>query len=295
MKACSTCIACLLNKQEQNIRSFPDEEKKSAYLHDVLKVLYDNGLEHSAPRLHMEIEEVYAKYYEPTVDWPAVKRKFNLFMLSKEPVIEENIRKSDDLIAAAIKYACAGNYIDFGAMSVVDESTLDDLLAKAESDTVPEDELALFKEDLAKAKKLVYLTDNCGEVVLDKLFIKILKELYPELEITAILRGKIALNDATLEDAQDIGLTELVPCIGNGCGMTGMDISMITDEALEKIKEADVILSKGQGNFEGMHGSHFNTYFLFLCKCELFVRRFGLKQFTSVFSREDHIQLVENI
>lgn len=292
MKANATCIACLLNKQEKNIRPFQDEKKKSDYLHEVLKLLYEHGQTHSSPWLFMKIEEIYSKYYEPVMDYPAIKHKYNQFMLSKEPVIEANIRKADDIIASCIQYVCAGNYIDFGAMSKVDDSILDQMLYKAQSETVPADQLSLFKSELAPAKTLVYLTDNCGEIVMDKLFIKILKEEYPDLAITVIVRGGLALNDATMEDATEVGLTNLVPCIGNGSKLTGTDLCGINEESRNALMNADIIISKGQGNFEGLYGEGLQPYFLFLCKCELFVRRFGLKQFSSVFAREDHIHIV---
>ena len=117
-------------------------------------------------------------------------------------------------------------------------------------------------------------------------------EQYPDLHITVILRGGPALNDATMEDAEEIGLTEIVDCMGNGAAITGTDLSVVSKSAEKLLRKADVILSKGQGNFEGLYGEKLNPYFLFLCKCELFVRRFGLKKFSSVFAREDHMQLL---
>ncbi|MEE1312490.1 MAG: ARMT1-like domain-containing protein [Lachnospiraceae bacterium] len=292
MNANATCIACMLNKQEKQIRPLKDEEKKSQYIHEVLKLLYDYGQTQSSPWLYMKIEDIYTRYFDPVIDYTAIKHKYNQFMLSKESVIEAKIRTSDDLIASCIQYVCAGNYIDFGAMSQVDDSILDEMLQKAESETLPENELNLFKDELASAKELVYLTDNCGEIVMDKLFIKILKEVYPHLNITVIVRGALALNDATMEDAQEIGLTEIAFCMGNGSALTGTVLNAINEESKNAINQADIIISKGQGNFEGLYGENLNPYFLFLCKCELFVRRFGLKQFSTVFAREDHIQII---
>ncbi|MDO4169535.1 MAG: ARMT1-like domain-containing protein [Lachnospiraceae bacterium] len=293
MHANSTCIACLLNKQVNNIRPFKDEKKKSDYIHKILKLLYDHGQTQSAPWLFMKIEEIYNEYYEPIMDYSAIKQKYNQYMLSKESIIEENIRKSDDMIASCIQYVCAGNFIDFGAMSEVDDSILENILQKAIEESLSKEELINFKHELSKARELVYLTDNCGEIVIDKLFMKLLKEQYPKLHITAIVRGGLALNDATMEDAREVGLTEIVDCIDNGTPMTGTDLESINETAKQVLNEADLIISKGQGNFEGLYGEGLMPYFLFLCKCELFVRRFGLKQFSSVFAREDHIKIVE--
>ncbi|MDO4941724.1 MAG: ARMT1-like domain-containing protein [Lachnospiraceae bacterium] len=293
MQANSMCLACLFNKQEATIRPFKDEEKKKEYLREVLKLLYDHGQSGSAPWLSMKIDEIYARYFKPQIDYTAIKHKYNQYMLSKEQIVEQNIRASDDLIASCIKYVCAGNFIDFGVGMKVDDSILKDLLEKAQTETVSETELAQFKEDLANARELAYLTDNCGEIVMDKLFIKILREMYPNLHITVVLRGKPVINDATMEDAEEIGLTGLVDCIGNGVAIPGTHIGEISEEARNIILNADVVIAKGQGNFEGLYGEKINPYFLFLCKCELFVKRFGMKQFSSVFAREDEIHITE--
>lgn len=135
---------------------------------------------------------------------------------------------------------------------------------------------------------MVYLTDNCGEIVLDKLFIRHIREEFPGLRITAIVRGEDVINDATRE----VRLTDLVPCIGNGNAAPGTVIKRLSEEAREALFSADVIISKGQGNFESLYGEGLNPYYLFLCKCELFVKRFGLAQYESVFAREERIRVV---
>ena len=213
-------------------------------------------------------------------------------MLSKEKVIEAKIRSSQDILGTCIKYVCAGNYIDFGPTGSIDDSILDKLLAKAADEKISGKELRSLKADLAQAEELVYLTDNCGEIVMDKILIKIIKELYPQIHITVILRGGEALNDATTEDAKEVGLTGYADCMGCGVPITGTDLSAVSAEAGGIIRAGDVIISKGQGNFEGLYGEKLNPYFLFLCKCDLFVRRFGLERYASVFAREDHMLLL---
>jgi len=291
MKANSMCITCLLAQQEKKFRAFPDEERKSAYMQKLLRLLYERGREDSAPLLYEELMELFEEEWGFGDDLSDIKRKYNSLLLCKESEIESNIRCSDDPIKACIRYVCAANYIDFAALGSVSEDTFERLLQKAESETVPEEEYQSFRRDLDSAQSLVYLTDNCGEIVLDKIFIKFIKEAYPSLSITAILRGKNVINDATMDDAFEVGLTELVPCIGNGDGAPGTVLDRISDEAKERIFSADVIISKGQGNFESLYGEGLTPYFLFMCKCELFVRRFGMKQFTSVFRRGDRIRI----
>ncbi len=290
MHANSMCISCILYKQEKSIRPFPDEAKKAAYLHQVLEVLYRHGQDFPAPRLAAQIDRIYKEFWGMTEDYSLQKRTYNQLLLGMEKEIEEKIHAAKDSVKACIKYVCAANYIDFSAVENVNEHTLKELLAKAACEAVPEEEYAEFTEDLAKARRLAYLTDNCGEIVLDKLFIKCLKENFPHLEITVILRGEDVINDATLTDAEQVGLTRIVPCIGNGNGAPGTILEDLSPLARQTLQNADLIISKGQGNFESLYGEGLNPYFLFLCKCELFVRRFGLLQFEAVFMKEERIR-----
>ena len=95
------------------------------------------------------------------------------------------------------------------------------------------------------------------------------------------------VNDATLEDARQIGMKEVAHrVIGNGVGMPGNVIGAISSEAMDEVRQADVLVSKGQGNFEGLSGCRLNIFYLFLCKCDAFIQRFNVPQFTGVMARE---------
>ncbi len=291
MHASSMCISCILSKQEKLIRPFEDEAKKSQYLHQVLEILYRDGQTRQAPYLAAQIDRLYNDFWGNVEDYAPQKQKYNQLLLGLEKDISQMIYSAEDPVKECIKYVCAANYIDFSAVENVNEDTLKKLLAKAAYETVPADEYAAFRADLGRAASLAYLTDNCGEIVLDKLFIKCMKENFPHLEITVILRGEDVINDATLSDAQEVGLTDLVACIGNGNGAPGTILEELSPQAKQILLNADLVISKGQGNFESLYGEGLNPYYLFLCKCELFVRRFGLKQFEAVFKKEERINM----
>ncbi|MBE5868741.1 MAG: DUF89 family protein [Lachnospiraceae bacterium] len=293
MNANSMCISCFIEKQEKKIRPFPDEAQKSQYMHLVLELLYQYGQTESAPQIAERIDRLYQNFWGQAEDYTLIKRRYNQLLLNIENNIRNRIEQSEDVIKECIKYVCAANYIDFGAVDNVNESTFELLLEKAAGENISPEEYRAFRSDLEEARTLVYLTDNCGEIVLDKLFIQFLKEMYPNLRITAIVRGENTINDATLEDAREVGLTDIVPCIGNGTAIPGTVISKISPQAREALLTADMILSKGQGNFESLFGEGLNPYYLFLCKCELFVHRFGLKLYSSVFGREERICLTQ--
>ncbi len=285
MKANVKCMSCILSRQKV-IQSLPDEKLKSVCMHEILGVLYEYGQEKSTPFLVSKINKVMGKYLVEDKDYASLKHKFNQIMLEKEGEIEAIIRSSEDALYSCISYVCAGNYIDFGAMEIVEEELLQTILERAKDEKILKEVYDSFVKDLEQAHTLVYLTDNCGEIVLDKLFIKLLKERYENLEITVIVRGKEVINDATMEDAEEVGLTEIVTCIGNGSDAPGTVLEELSEEARQHILQADVIISKGQGNFESLAGCGLHPYFLFLCKCDLFVERFGMERFSSVFMKE---------
>ena len=118
---------------------------------------------------------------------------------------------------------------------------------------------------------------------------KIIKTNFPHLNITAIVRGAPVFNDVTMNDAKEIGLDQIVNVIENGTDIPGTQLDMVSADARQAIAKANLIISKGQGNFETLYGCKKNIYYIFLCKCELFVGRFQLPQFSGVFANENRL------
>ena len=121
---------------------------------------------------------------------------------------------------------------------------------------------------------------------MDKLLIGQLKALYPQMELTVIVRGGEVLNDATVEDAVQVGLTELVPVIDNGNSIAGTWMDEVSAQARHVMEDADLILAKGQANYETLRGCGMNIYYIFLCKCEMFARMFQVPRFSGMLLKE---------
>lgn len=289
MKINSFCMSCLVQAQARSIQKFEDEEKKSRYMREVFRLLLNSDPELSAPALLEPISVLYESFWGAQKGFQEEKKSFNDFLLSMEGELEKKIRSTKDPLATALCYARLGNYIDLSALSDVSEEKLLELFAKAEEDPLDAEEYQHFLHDLEHGEYLVYLTDNCGEVVLDKLVIRLLKERCPKLRIEVLVRGIPVTNDADMEDAEYVGLTKLVPVFGNGSGIAGTELSKISREAREKLECADVIIAKGQGNFETIHTSGLNIYYLFLCKCDWFMQRFHAKHLQGMFVNETRI------
>ncbi len=283
MKLSAYCMNCLVERQMENITNHEDEELKSNYMKRILCTISEAKEQETAPIIFAKINKLHQEYFGTPYSYEALKKQYNIQMLQKEGSIWDKIQASDDSLLEALKYSRIGNYIDFGAMGNIDDDKLNNLLESIRQEHIDSRQYQAFTKELQNAGELVYLTDNCGEVVLDKLFIKCIRNEYPEIHITVIVRGKKVLNDATMEDARMIGLTEIADVIDNGTDIAGTCLEQIDIIAKECIEAADVIISKGQGNFETLNGCGLNIYYLFLCKCEWFVKRFGMERFKGVF------------
>lgn len=277
---------CLIKRQMEAIRDQSDEAAKSHYLIEVMKKLEEAKQDDTAPVVIAKINKLHQAYFGKAYSFDVLKKNYNQMMLQKEEDFRRSIMEADKPLYQALLLARVGNYIDFGAMGSVDDEKLEMLLSQVKEESLDEAIYRCFIQDIYEAKKLVYLTDNCGEIVLDKLLIEELLKMKPSLEVTTIVRGNPVLNDATLQDAEMVGLTRLVRVLPNGTQIAGTSLPHISEEARQAIEKADMIISKGQGNFETLHGCGKNIYYLFLCKCDWFVRRFHLERFKGVFVNE---------
>lgn len=282
----SDCLECLMGR---HLTKFPEdapEEKRVEYMQKLFTLFANAPVTYSAPVLTREINRLQAEMFGTTNEYGKIKKHFNEIMMGYTDMVKKNVAASADPLKLACQYAMVGNYIDFGAMKNVDPDYLTELLENAHETNVDEEEYQSMKKDLESAKRMVLITDNCGEVVMDKILIETLKELYKSLDITVIVRGKEVLNDATMTDAEQVGLTDIVRVIGNGTEIAGTVFDEISEEALEVIDNADVVLAKGQGNFETMRNCHRNVYYLFLCKCNMFAKDFNVDKFTGMLVRD---------
>ncbi|MBE5875445.1 MAG: DUF89 family protein [Lachnospiraceae bacterium] len=286
------CMSCLTKKYMDKYPANATEEQRVEFSRRVLKLISEAPLSLSAPVLVRSINDIRREMFDYEDEFVEEKAHFNELMLEWEEEIAGWIEASKEPLQLALQLAMTGNYIDFGAVKSVEEDYLSNALRNADKRKVDEKTFAALQEDLAKAKHLVYLTDNCGEIVLDKLFIREIMKQYPQLKITTIVRGGAVLNDAQLEDAKQIGLTELVAVLDNGNNIAGTWLEEVALPAKQRIEEADVILAKGQANFETLRGCGLNIYYIFLCKCEMFARQFEVEKFTGMLVNEKKLKSV---
>ncbi len=278
------CKECLYKKQVKLSEKISDEAQRELFLADIRKVLEGVTNEDTSPYIVSLFREIQIGYGIDPASYP--KEKYNRLMLDLEDEITKRIESAEDPLAQAIAFARVGNYIDFGAMAEVNDDILMKLINEAENCEIPEDTYKEFCEDCAKGKTFLLLCDNCGEIVLDKLFFRQLKKKYPLLTTYAMVRDVDVLNDATRSDAAFTGLDTEATIITNGCSVAGTVPSMLRDNERQIFDSADVILSKGQGNFESLLNCDRPVYYSFLCKCELFTGRFNVPKYTGMFIKK---------
>ena len=288
MKMNLDCVACVLRRNLQEAGKHGDEKSRMAFAQALMRLLLSMGEETSSPMIGAETAKLYQTYFGMAPDRFREEKAFsNRFVLERLDAAEAAIRQAEDPVLRGLQYAILGNYIDFSALwGKVDFSQLDELLARAGEVRVDPEEYGRFLADLAGAKRLVYLTDNAGEVCFDRLLGEALARQYPELEVIFCVRGAPVLNDATREDAKTAGLTQRFRVIDNGTAIAGTVLDRVGPEAREALRTADLILSKGQGNVETLEGCGLNVYYAFLTKCVRFTKRFGVPELTVMFCNE---------
>ena len=285
----SYCTQCLLKKHLANYPDTATEEERLTYIRRLFSILTDIAPGESSPVIVNRILTLQKEMFDQFVDYTDIKKHFNQLMLEQEDWIYADISSAADPIRRALQYVMKGNYIDFGVLSDVNSEKLMELLSQAKDQTIDEQIFEELMQDLTSAKNMVLLTDNCGEIVLDKLLIRTIMSQFPDLQIHVIVRGGHALNDATMEDACQVGLPDLVKVIGNGTCLQGTYLPDISKEARDLLEQADVILSKGQGNFESLQYCGLNIYYLFLCKCDLFTKRFHTHLYNGILTNDRYV------
>lgn len=286
MIANAYCNACLLDKR---LNAFPPDAAPGAvaeYQRRVREIVEDHP-ELSSPEKDYAINCAYESLLGPLPDYGPIKRHFNALLMGMEPAMLRGVRAAADPLRRAVQYAMTGNFIDFAAMDSVDEARLRALIAESDHIPIAEDVLEALRREVLAARRLTYILDNCGEIVMDRVLMQALKDLHPSLEITAVVKGAPIVNDATRQDAGQVRLTEVADIVADtGCGIAGCPENRLSADCLRALDRADALVSKGQANYETLCGCGRNLFYIFMCKCQLFMDRFNVPRFSGIMCRE---------
>lgn len=282
----SQCLLCHMERNIQLVRPLGTEEQTMAFARDLMRMYLEAPADVSSPWFNPQVAELLHRHYGLPLDrFRQEKAESNRFVLERMEDIRSRIARAEDPVLAGLQFAILGNYLDFSALrGQVSFDKLSDMLDQALNMELDQEVYRTFRRQLEEGKKLLYLTDNAGEIGFDRLFAEEIAKAHPQLEITFCVRGDIAINDATRLDAEAVGIPFRV--IDNGNNIPGTQLDRLGEEARQALAESDVILAKGMANVETMAGCGYNVYYAFLVKCQRFVDRYHKPLLTPMLVRE---------
>lgn len=279
------CLPCLVS-QACNLakKHIKDADDQYLLVREVLEEMSKFSRNSCAPLVAQKIHSMVRQVTGNSDPYRKIKDFFNHEMLSLENRFRQRINNAQQPVSHALKYAAAGNIIDFGARSNLEYEEVLKVIDATMGQDFSEELFEQLLGDLSRASTLLYLGDNAGEIVFDKLFLEAIKREYPGLEIFFATRGGPVINDITERDAMDVGIDKYATVINNGADIPGTVLDACSQDFLRIFDRAGVVISKGQGNFESLEGvPRKKIYFIFLCKCHLFQQKLGLKKNDLVF------------
>ena len=297
MKTSLECIPCIINSFMNLINSgLLSSKHKETAVRRLLSYLAVADFDKSPPELGREMHRMIRELLQNRDPYKDVKQKYNSMMMEMYFDLNYIISKSSNPFDMAMRFAIAGNVIDFGPQHRLDIMETIDRVSKSE---IAIDHSRNLFEDLKKARTLLYVGDNCGEIVMDKLFLSRLN--VPEIYYA--VRGGPVINDATLEDAEHIGIDKLATIITTGDNSPGAVWETAGQEFKNLFNRSDVIISKGQGNLEGLLDVTRNIYFLLVTKCDRIAKILNTKRGEFVvgkrqllnYNETDHLKQAINI
>ncbi|MCU0473750.1 MAG: ARMT1-like domain-containing protein [Bacteroidales bacterium] len=258
---CFFCFAKAFEKllQKENI---PNESKNSFTL-EMIRLYIDRWDEFNTPDFSRELHALLRSYTHNPDPYKKVKRENNDQAISLVPELKKLIKQSGDPFETALRLAIAGNIIDYAASDNFDlKSTIDRVLTSE----FAIDHSMHLKVAIENAGTVLYLGDNAGEIIFDKLFIETIN--HPDLIF--VVRGAPVINDATMDDAEYTGINKVAKVISNGYDAPSTIVNKSSTEFQYYFNKADLIISKGQGNLEGLlHLNDKRIFFLLMVKCNV--------------------------
>ncbi len=274
------CIPCIVNSYLRLAETgVIPESRQEAILRQLLRFLSEVEYNHSPPVLGRMLHSMIREHLQNPDPYLQIKEKYNRMILELYPSFEELVEKSQDPFDTAMRLAIAGNVIDFGAQYQLD---IMDTINRVRGAKLAIDDSRQLRQDLKHADTLLYIGDNCGEIVLDKLFLESIN--VPKKYF--VVRDAPIINDATLSDADMTGMGKVAKVITTGDNAPGAVWESASREFKDHFINADVVISKGQGNLEGLIDvPHDSIYFLLVTKCELVGELIGTRKGEFVVKR----------
>ena len=268
MKTYFDCIPCFICQTVEAARiATSDQKLQEKILREVLRAVSKMNLSKSPPVMMQYMYRLIREISGSQDPYKKLKDSFNKLALDIYPDLSDRVKKASDPFEAAVRFAIAGNIIDSGAVHNLNKSYIIETIEQAMSQKLSGN-IEKLRIAINSANKILYLGDNTGEIVFDKLLI----EQLPLDRVTFVVRGYPVINDATMIDAKVTGMTDLVEVIDNGSDAPGTVLEDCSEEFIQHFSDADLIIAKGQGNYETLSSTDKSIFFILKAKCPVIAK-----------------------
>lgn len=273
MKTFLDCIPCLVRQtQEAVFFATDDEALRESLVREVLRLLAEIDLHRPPPHIAPLIHRLIRERTGCADPYREMKDRMNREALALYPLAKKLVQSAEDPFDLAVRLAIGGNIFDSAAKGHGIAGDASDLLARARATPIFGETPARLGEAIRNAKQILVLGDNAGEIVFDKLLLEVIKPS----KCLYVVRGGPTINDATIEDARRVGLTEITEVIENGSDAPGTILEACSPAFVERFWKADLVISKGQGNYETLNEiAHPHLFFLLRAKCPVVAQHLG--------------------
>ena len=284
------CVPCFVRQALDSARLVTkDDQKHQLLLREILKQIAKMDLSQPPPAMARRIHKSIRKFTGIKDPYAKIKKQSNEFALTLYPKLKRIVNSSKKPFLTAVQLAIAGNIIDFGVHSAkmeIDRKQIHDSIENALKSDIDLRIINEFKKRIKDADSILYLADNAGEIVFDRILI----EEMPLEKITVAVKGHPIINDATIDDAKASGIFDMVKVIENGSDAPGTILNLCSASFRKEFERADLIISKGQGNYETLSSIQKNIFFLFKSKCPVISNHIGMEIGKAVIlrNREEH-------
>jgi len=274
MKLYLECISCYIRQAFEAAQMATDDEKLQE---EILRASLIAASKFNTDKIglltHAKIQKAIKKIAPTDDPYKEAKEKINSICIDMSDEIRKVIANSKDCFETSLRIALAGNIIDFGQGTNFSKNIIKHTIDASLHQNLDKNKVEILRENINKAEKILYIGDNTGEIVFDKIFI----EQLPRDKITFVVRGGPAMNDSTMEDAKSVGMTDVVKVITTGLDMPASILPLCSKKFLSEYKKSDLIIAKGQGNYEALSDEEKNIFFLLKIKCPVIAKSFNGK------------------
>ena len=286
MRVHKKCLPCIVNQTVKFIEATSTRSEGEIFK-KVFEYLSRTDFENAiTPEVVGEIFAIVTGESSNPDPYKLTREFYNKMLSEQSAELEEAVDRAPDSFAEAVKYAIIGNVIDFSPGYELTAEAVKGYFSKFGRESLEIDHTALLKKDILTAKTILYIGDNCGEIVLDKILLKKIREINPAAQIYFVTKGAPTLNDSVKEDAFALGIQEYASVIDHGDNCPGTVLHRTSEEFRRLFERTDVVISKGQANYEGLNEAQGNIYFLLIAKCAAIAQDIGTSEMKMICKKK---------